>query len=183
MNKRNLRFIAIAFTILAAPIGVQAQTRVERQIASFFNIGGYFYLDNKAVQGLGSPKFYSEANYFGRSARAGKFQLSAGVEFISAADEFFPFSGGNSLSVIGVAGRLATPFRPRHTRYLLTVGLYAHTLYAPNIGVNATIVAPGAAIEADIPVMRYITFVTGIRVNPSIDGYNTSGIMIGLRFF
>ncbi|CCW34917.1 hypothetical protein CTKA_00064 [Chthonomonas calidirosea] len=161
----------------------RAQNQAERTLASFFDIGGYFFLDHKLVNAIGSPKFYSEGNFFSAPARIGSYEVAGGVEFLSANDHFFPFSGGNSVSFVGPCVRFSTPLRNNHLRFLLTLGAYATTLNAGSVGVDTTTFAPGGAIEADYRFARYFTFSAGFRIGSSIHGYNTSGFIIGLRFF
>ncbi|HLI48448.1 MAG TPA: hypothetical protein VKV18_07175 [Chthonomonas sp.] len=160
-----------------------AQNQTERALASFFDIGGYFFLDHKLVNAIGSPKFYSEGNFFSTPARLGSYEVAGGVEFLSANDHFFPFSGGNSVGFVGPCVRFSTPARNNHLRFLLTLGVYATTLNAGSVGVDTTTIAPGGAIEADYRFARYFTFAAGFRIGSSIHGYNTSGFIIGLRFF
>lgn len=166
-----------------APLPVRAQSQTERTLASFFNIGGYFFLDHKLVDAIGSPKFYSEGNFFTAPAHLGAYEVVGGVEFLSANDHFFPFTGGNGLSFIGPCVRFATPLRDNHLRFLLTVGAYATTLIASSAHINTTTFAPGGTLEVDYPFARYFTLAAGFRIGGSVHNYNTSGFFLGLRFF
>lgn len=72
-------------------------------LASFFNVGGYFFTGSGARGAMGNVLFRNDAAYFGHSLGLGLARVSAGLQFYSARDHFFPFSGGNGLSLIGPA--------------------------------------------------------------------------------
>ncbi len=151
-------------------------------LGSLFSIGGYFFTNSSASNAMGSPKFYSEASYFGHSASLGAINIAGGIQIVSASDHFFPFTGGTRFSLYGPALRLSTPHLTHRAVLFVTAGVYAASISTKS-GVNTTTFAPSAEFGINLPLIRYITLTAGYRIAPSIDHIDSSGFSVGLKLF
>ncbi len=156
-----------------------------RIAAGFLNVGGYYFTGSRATQTLGTPKFFNDSQIFVKPKHLRGFELTGGLELVSAGDHFFPFEGGNEFSLIGPAFRVSTPRAVNRIRPFVTGGLFlgrARSFTAtPQFTRNNF--APSISGGVEYPFTRYTTLYAAYRVTQEIHSINTDGVSVGLRFF
>lgn len=166
-----------------SPIPAPSTLPVLETIASFFSVGGYFFTGSNNHNAVGRILFRNDASYFSHSIGLGVARVSGGLQFYSARDHFFPFSGGSGLSLIGPAARITTIKVMNRVRLVATAGLYVGDLRSVRQGFDTTFLTPSMEAGVELPFARYFTLTAGYRVGPTIHGVDTSGFALGLKFF
>lgn len=165
--------------------GNQAATSpLLRTVAGFFSVGGYYFTDRSATRALGTPKFYSDTQIFARPKHFPLFDLTGGVEIVSANDHFFPFQGGNEFNLIGPAFKVSTHRVVNRLTPFVSGGLFlerARSITA-NPGFDRSNFAPSISAGIEYP-LRYVTLYASYRVSHEVHQINTDGVSVGVRLF
>ena len=154
-----------------------------RFAAGFLNVGGYYFTGGRATRALGTPKFYSDSQIFVKPKHFTGFDLTGGLEVVSANDHFFPFQGGNEFNLIGPAFRVSTHRAINRLRPFVTGGLFIGRARSRTAGFDRSNFAPSISAGVEYPFSRYVTVYGAYRVSHEIHQINTDGVSIGLKFF
>lgn len=155
-----------------------------RTVAGFFSVGGYYFTDRTATRALGTPKFYGDTQIFAKPKHFPLFDVTGGLEIVSANDHFFPFQGGNEFNLIGPAFKVSTRRVVNRITPFVSGGLFlgrARSITA-NPGFDRSNFAPSISVGVEYP-LRYITLYGSYRINQQIHSIDTDGASFGVRFF
>lgn len=155
-----------------------------RTVASFFSVGGYYFTDRTATCALGTPKFYGDTQIFAKPKHFPLFDVTGGLEVVSANDHFFPFEGGNEFDLIGPAFKASTHRVVNRISPFVSGGLFlgrARSITA-NPGFDRSNFAPSISFGVEYP-LRYFTLYGSYRINQQIYSIDTDGVSFGVRLF
>ena len=156
-----------------------------RIAAGFLNVGGYYFTSSRATRELGTPKFYNDSQLFVKPKHFRAFELTGGLEVVSAGDHFLPFEGGNEFGLIGPAFRVSTTRALLRPRPFVTGGLFVERARSRTFtpGFDRSNFAPSVSAGVEYPFTRYTTLYAAYRVSQEVHQINTDGVSVGLRFF
>jgi hypothetical protein len=149
----------------------------------FLGIGGYWFTDGVATRALGTPKFSGTTHIFVRPAIRGQMQITGGVELFGATDHWFPFSGGNSVSLTGLAFRVSSVPHMNRVIPFVDAGYYYADLHSDLMHFHSYGLVPSIAFGVEYRFARYLSLTANYRVTGNIRGISTDGFNLGLRFF
>ena len=156
-----------------------------RIAAGFLNVGGYYFTGGRATSQLGTPKFFNDSQLFVRPKHFRAFELTGGIESVTAGDHFLPFEGGNEFSLLGPAFRVSTTRALNRIRPFVTGGLFVGRARSRTAtpGFDRSNIAPSISGGVEYPFTRYTTLYAAYRVSHEIHSINTDGVSFGLKFF
>ena len=156
-----------------------------RQVLGLFNLGAYYFTGNAGgASKLGTPKFYSSGDFFGRPRHYGTFALSGGFQTVTASDHIIPFiDSGNEFSLFGPAAKIQLTTIPR-VRPFVTLGLFAGRLRSANglYPSDRVTFTPAGSIGVAYLVNQNLSVEGSYRFSQQISGVDPNGISIGVRF-
>ncbi len=155
-----------------------------RTVAGFFSVGGYYFTSSSATRALGTPKFYGDTQIFVKPKHFPLFDVTGGLEIVSANDHFLPFQGGNEFNLIGPGFKVSTHRVVNRLTPFVSGGLFvgrARSITA-NPHFDRSNFVPSITAGVEYP-LRYLTLYAGYRVNHEIHQINTDGVSVGVRFF
>lgn len=183
---RPMRIAGLALLLslgaLSATRAANAQSTLNL-LGGFFTLGGYYPAASSGVNAIGTPKFFDEGAYYTRPRSMGEFQIAGGIETMDARDHFFPFTGGNEFSLIGLSATLSTKHTKKGIFPFVSAGYFVAYLRSENLSISTTTLVPSMSFGIVVPIYKSIKLTASYRLTPDISGVNTNGFGISLRLF
>lgn len=181
--KTRGRFLHCALVLLAVAAAACSpkQAQADGKIGSLAIPGAFFATSSEAREALGSTLYYRETTMAEHSLGLYAVGVSGGIDVINATNHFVPYTGGNSLTLIGPGVRCYT--EKGILRPFAWAGLYAGNLKSETRGIDKWGVTPSATVGMDLVFSRALVLRAQYRFSSQLGGINTNGASLILRVF